>query len=474
MEIVLIIVFGLLGLNIIILVHELGHFIAAKLCGVGVETFSLGWGKKLVGFKLGDTTYQLAMFPIGGYCKLRGELFKPDFTEEDFQKAKTDKGSFLSERLWKKLTIVLMGPFASFIFAILVFGLIDFVRYDIHSSGNRIMLSSDVSGQPGGVVYPAQAAGLESGDEILSINGEKTETFYGISEIIKRTKKGESLALAIRRGSKVSEKTLTPIYDENQDKFIIGITQWIDPVIGTVRADKQGARAGIEKGDRILFMYETPSNPPVPGRISSNGVYTIFIRNAFDYARILDRYPSTVSMYVSRNGKQVPILLDMKYDRDGNPDLGIGFETIALRSPAYGPLESLGMGAKRTWDLLVGIVKGFGRMFAIKINSINDVVAGPVRLTEMLGREAVSGFSLGIGEGMIQYFRFICILSVFISFMNLLPIPALDGGQAVLSGIMAIRKNLSLKFVYRYQLVGFFFMFALILLAVFSDAFYFL
>jgi regulator of sigma E protease len=473
MEIVMIVVFGLLGLNIIILVHELGHFIAAKLCGVGVETFSLGWGKKLVGFTFKGTNYQLAMFPIGGYCKLKGELFKPDFTEEDFQKAKTEKGGFLGEKLWKKLAIVLFGPFASFIFAAIVFAIIVFVRYDIPTAENKIVLSGDVAAFSGNGKLPAETAGLESGDRILSINGTETKTFYDISETIKKTKKGESLSLSIMRADATIKKTLSPIYDQLQDKFIIGITQWIDPVIAKVNEGKAADKAGLQAGDRILFAYETPDQSVVSD-ITSVGLLTIYTRNHFDYLRMFNRHPASVTMYVSRQNERIPLVVNPAYTREGNPDIGIEFKTITLRSPAYNPIESLGMGAVQTWDLLTGIVKGFGKIFLIKVNSIDDVVAGPVRLTKMVGEEAVSGFSQGIGAGFIQYFRFICILSVFISFMNLLPVPALDGGQAVLSIIMFARKNLSLKFVYRYQLVGFFFMAALILLAVSSDAFYFL
>jgi regulator of sigma E protease len=202
-----------------------------------------------------------------------------------------------------------------------------------------------------------------------------------------------------------------------------------------------------------------------------NGTVT---RNTIDINRVLKGTPQRVVMYVLRHEEIVQLTMNLTYDKGGKTDPGFDFASIVVRSPNLGFFGSIARGAEQTVGLIVAIVRGFGMLFSIKITGINDVVAGPVQITMMMGERAVEGFSLGLGEGLIQFIQFINIISVFISFMNLLPIPALDGGQAVLSVILAARKNTSLKFVYRYQLVGFVFIFALIVLAIASDVFKYL
>jgi regulator of sigma E protease len=457
MDLFLKIVFGLLGLNIIIFVHELGHFFAAKACGVGVDTFSIGWGKKLVGFKFHDTMYQLAVLPIGGFCKLKGELFKPDFNEDDFQRAKTEPRSFLAAALWKKIVIVVFGPLASFVFAIIVFAFLHFVGFNIYTAGNRIVLSSEISALAPGRVLPADRADLRTGDRIVSVNGIETRTFYDISEAITKAKKREALTLVVERDGETISKSIAPVFDKDADKYIIGISEWVDPIVGMLDNGKVGKKAGLEIGDRIVAVNETP------------------VANRYEFIRVFAGKPASATIYVSRNDTIVPLTMKLDYSKDKSPDLGIGFTMVVEKSPKLGFFASIGKGGEETLDLIVLIVKSFGKIFSMNnIKGLDDVVAGPVRLTQMVGEEATFGFSFGIAEGFSRFFRFICILSVLISFMNLLPIPALDGGQVVLSVIMGVRKNLSLKFVYRYQLVGFSFMFILLVLAILSDAFHFL
>ncbi|MDR2470738.1 MAG: site-2 protease family protein, partial [Treponema sp.] len=118
------ILLGLLGLGIVVLVHEWGHFIAARLCGIGVEAFSIGWGSPLLKKKIGAVEYRLGMFPLGGYCKMRGE--------NEFQEAWDNKrnavepvpGTFFGAPPWKRIAVAFAGPFCNFIFAVIVLSVI--------------------------------------------------------------------------------------------------------------------------------------------------------------------------------------------------------------------------------------------------------------------------------------------------------------------------------------------------------------
>ena len=107
--------FGILGLGIIVFVHELGHFLAAKAGGIEVEVFSLGWGRRLAGFRRGATLYQVAVFPLGGYCKMKGEMLRGDMSEEKMAALRSEPGSFLAASPWRRILVAVAGPAANFV-----------------------------------------------------------------------------------------------------------------------------------------------------------------------------------------------------------------------------------------------------------------------------------------------------------------------------------------------------------------------
>jgi regulator of sigma E protease len=456
MDIFIMIIFGLLGLNIIILFHELGHFIAAKLCGVGVETFSLGWGKKLVGFKFKGTTYQIAMFPIGGYCKFKNELFKADINEEEFQNAKKEKDSFLGAATWKKALITLSGPFAGLLFAVIVFSFIWLAGFDIRTYDNTIMLSVDAKASEPIQQSPAQAAGLQNEDTIVAINGKSVKTFYDITEMIKKTKKDEMLVLSIKRGNETIEKKVTPRWDDFQMKNIIGITNWSRPEIQMVEKSKPAGIAGLKEGDVIVSANDAD------------------IKNTNDFFKVLSEQKQTIDLTVLRGDAKIQATLKFSRGKEKEGDTGIMFRMTNIRSPNVGIIGSFARGSGDAIDSIVNIYRAIRLMVKIKISGLSDIFAGPVRIINIVGESATTGFNFGIGEGIIIFFRFLCNLSVLVSIMNLLPIPAFDGGQTVLAVIMGIKKDMSLKFMSRYQLVGFVIIFILIVLAVSSDVLYYL
>jgi regulator of sigma E protease len=155
-------------------------------------------------------------------------------------------------------------------------------------------------------------------------------------------------------------------------------------------------------------------------------------------------------------------------------ETGIRFRRLQFRSPKYNLFTAFVRGAEQTVEVLGLIIQSFAILFRVGVEDVSDVVAGPIRITQMVGQQAVSGFSVGFGAGMSNFFNFICLISVLLGFMNLLPIPVLDGGHIILALIMGIKKSMGPRFVMRYQLVGFSIILMLTVLAVFSDIFYFL
>ncbi len=201
-------------LGILVFVHELGHFLLAKKLGVGVLKFSLGFGPRLIGKKIGETVYQIAVFPLGGFVKLIGENPEEEVKEEDRPR------SYSNQPVWKRALIVSAGPFFNFFLSALLFSTINL--FGIPYFPSKI---GEVS--PG---LPAEKSGLIKGDLILSIDGKVVSKWEEVSKII-RSSQGKELRMKIRRGNEVIELTVTPkpstqknLFGEEVQTYIIGIT----------------------------------------------------------------------------------------------------------------------------------------------------------------------------------------------------------------------------------------------------------
>lgn len=201
-------------LGILVFVHELGHFLLAKKLGVGVLTFSLGFGPKILWKKIGETQYQIAAVPLGGFVKLIGE--NPDEEIKEELRAR----SFSNQPIWKRSLIIAAGPFFNFFLAIVLFSAINL--FGIPYSPPKV---GEVN--PG---LPAEAAGLKKGDLILSIDGQDIKKWDDLSRII-RSSQGKELALRVKRNDETLEIKVTPksssvknLFGEEVPTFVIGIT----------------------------------------------------------------------------------------------------------------------------------------------------------------------------------------------------------------------------------------------------------
>ena len=201
-------------LGILVFVHELGHFVFAKKLGVGVLTFSLGFGPRLVGRKMGETEYQISVFPLGGFVKLVGENPGEEIKEEDRGR------SFSAQPVWKRFLIVSAGPFFNFLLAIVFFSTINI--FGVPYFPSKI---GDISPES-----PAAQAGLKKGDLIVSIDGEAVSKWDDLSRII-RSSQGKELQLKIKRDSETLDLKVTPksstqknLFGEEVQIFVIGIT----------------------------------------------------------------------------------------------------------------------------------------------------------------------------------------------------------------------------------------------------------
>lgn len=239
-------------IGILIFVHELGHFLAARMGGVGVLKFSLGFGPKIFGKKIGETEYVLSWIPLGGYVKMLGESGTEELPPED------EKRSFTKQPTWKRLLIVFAGPFFNFILAVVIFAIV--YMYGIPN------LTPVVGPMPADSV--AREAGIISGDKIISINDKKISFWDEIDPIIKESG-GHEVKVVFKRGSEEKTVMIKPklskvknIFGSEETTYLIGISPASNvlAIIGEMQPDSAAKTAGLAAGDKIISINDQKIN----------------------------------------------------------------------------------------------------------------------------------------------------------------------------------------------------------------------
>ncbi|MDR0555253.1 MAG: RIP metalloprotease RseP [Treponema sp.] len=439
------IVLGLLGLGIVVFVHEAGHFIAARLVGIDVEAFSIGWGKAIFKKCIRGVEYRIGMFPIGGYCKMRGENEFREAYEQDVKAIPQIKGTYYGAAPWRRIIVSLAGPLFNLIFAVLVLAVIWGIGFEVTTLDNRIVLASDISG---GERYPADEAGLKTGDRIVRIENRPIANYHDIQETITPNAE-KKLTIAVEREGEILNFQVEPRLDKSTGAGKIGVYFWTDPVVSAVTPGSAAAIAGLLPGDRIL---------------RANGEDFLY---SAALIKVLQEQPAILSLDFERNGQPMKADLVLVYT-ESNVDIGITFQTITYHTPSYSPLGAVVKGAQETWKTLVISLRSLSLLF--RGIDLTQAVAGPVRITYMVGDAAAEGFGQSFGMGISSMASFLSLISITLCIMNLLPLPILDGGMILLFIVEIIKGHpLPPKAIYAFQTVGVALIFGLMLFAVFGD-----
>lgn len=422
------------GLSILVILHELGHFLAARAFGIKVEKFYLffdAWGFKFFSFKVGDTEYGLGWLPLGGYVKIAGMIDESMDVEQMKQPAQD--WEFRSKPAWQRLIVMLGGVTVNVILGIFIFWMLTF------SYGDSYIPNSEA--KHGIVAYDlAKEIGLKSGDKVIAINGKPLEKYSDLwsSEIVL----GSGVLDVFRNNEtikiRIPSDFIEKISDKGRSNYIDDVPRMLS-VIDSVTVGSNAEKAGLKKGDQLLsvgdssvmFMDELKST------LKNNTEKTI----AFKVLRGQDTI--SVSTLVTSEGT-------------------IGFAPkidFALKHVDYGFFEALPIGVNKAWSTLSDNVKGLAKVVKGEVKA-TKAIQGPIGIASIYG----STFNW------YKFWTLTGILSMILAFMNILPIPALDGGHSVFLLIeMAIGRPLSDKFMERAQMVGFFILIGLMVFAFGND-----
>jgi len=406
----------IVALGLLIVVHEYGHYLIARLCGVKVLRFSVGFGRPLVTKTIGkdQTEWVIAAIPFGGYVKMLDEREGP-------VEAREADRAFNRQSVWRRFAIVVAGPVANFLFAIAVYA--GLFMYGLPEA------RPVVGNPPEGSV--AAAAGLHSGDTVRAVDGEAITTWQELRwRVLQSALQRQSLRLELldERGH-LRDATLDlhsfPADDVESDALErVGLRLYrppLEPVIGQVVAGSAAERAGLAAGDRVLradgnpieswdalvALVQARAETPLRLTIERNGV-----------RQDLAVTPSAVSAGQKRIGRI-----------GAAPQIPAAHAERMMIRVQHGLGEALWKGVAKTGDIAIFSLKMLGKMLMGEVSWRH--LSGPVTIADFAGQSAQMGW--------ISYITFLALISISLGVLNLLPIPLLDGGHLMYYAIEVVK-----------------------------------
>ena len=410
-------------LTVVVFIHEMGHFLVARWCGVKVQAFSIGFGREIWGFNdRHGTRWRLAWIPLGGYVKFVDDENGASVPSRDALNRMSDEerqGAFQSKTIGQRAAIVAAGPIANFLLAIVVFaGIYTIVGAPFTSP----KIDEVVAGGP------AEKAGFKPGDVVVAIDGRAIGSLQDMQRIVS-TNAENMLAFEVERGGTRVTLNAAPDRRDQPDGYggsirigDLGIRRVLPPRIVEVVADQPAAHAGMKAGDVIVAINGTPvNNFQTMQQIVSSGA------------------DQALRFEVDRDGKRVTLAVtpagrDRTAENGTTTRVGVigvrggGFETEFRR---LGVGEAVWRGGQETY-FIVARTLGYLRDVVLGKES-PDQVGGVFRIADVSGQVAASGFT--------PLLNLTAILSVSIGLLNLFPIPLLDGGHLMFYLIEAIRRK---------------------------------
>lgn len=406
--------------SVIVVIHELGHFLAARWMGVRVEKFSIGFPPSIFSKKFGDTTFSIGAIPLGGFVKMSGfvdESLDTETTGEDYE--------FNSKPVWRRIIIITAGVIMNLILAVFIMASLNFIE------GERIIPYTTV-----GIVGTdgiSQKIGFQKGDNIISVNGNEVNSWNEMETTV-ISYLGEDITFEVIR----DVQTINLVYmkdwfsEEKAEQLDIG--PLFPPKVGDVSSDMPASKLGLQKGDQIISLAG------------------ISVNDWMEMTEIIRKYPGQEISIEWRRNDQVftDKITPQEFEETTNTDEVIKVGKIGItyyyEHRDVGIFTSIKNGFSNTYGLIVLNIRGIYWVLS-GTKSAKEIIGGPIMIAKMAGDAAQAGWT--------YLWYLIAALNAMLAFFNILPIPALDGGHLfflIIEGIMG--RPLSAKTRVRIQQVG--------------------
>jgi regulator of sigma E protease len=398
-------------LGVLIFVHELGHFLVARLHGVRVLRFSLGFDPKLVRFVRGGTEYSIGIIPLGGFVKLAGE------TVDDQRTGAPDE--FLSKSKWVRFQVYLAGPTMNVLLALVLLTI-------TLSGGADVPLFESAPPIIGKVVAasPAEKVGLRPGDQIVKVDGKETKTWEELEDAV-MPKARRELEIGVLRDGSTLDLHITP--EAKFEVGSLGILPVMRPQLGAL-TDQTGpaARAGLKDGDVLLAVNGQP----------------------MDQKGVIDTIHNSAGRKVTLSIERGGVAQDVEVVPEKRGDvglIGVAVNAFEVRKVHLNVLQAAKLSVQRNWETTATIAATLRGLFQGQ-TPVKQLM-GPVAIAQLSGNAAQLGFR--------YLLDLMAMISLNLGLINLLPVPVMDGGQiAILAFEGVTRRELSLRVKERILMAG--------------------
>lgn len=425
-----------LAILILVFVHELGHFITAKLFKMRVERFSLGFPPRLFGFKYGETDYCVSATPLGGYVKISGMI--DESMDIEHLNAEPQPWEFRSKPVWQRIIVISGGVIFNVILAAVIYSGLNMYYGEVRIPMNQVQGFYVAEGSL------AQEIGFQTGDKIKSVNGKDITYFQDLLNPATITSSDLTFGV-LRNGEFFNLKAPANFLDLLNKKPFFGIEDLVPSKIHEVSKGGPADKAGLQSGDVVIAIDERPIQfwaELYQSIKSSEGVMNLtVVRNGLD----------TLQLAVTPDLETKTIGIRQDFEQ---------FFQIEFVKPGF--FAAIGSGINRSGNVLTGIVNGFTKLFSGDI-SVKDNLGGPVAIANFTKQATDAG-------GVRGFWEITAMLSLTLAVMNILPIPVLDGGHLVFLIYEGItRREPSAKIRMIMQQVGFVLIIGLIIFVTFND-----
>jgi len=418
-------------LGIMILVHELGHYAAAKWFGVRVDVFSLGFGKRLTGFRRGGTDYRISALPLGGYVKMAGE--------NPLESRSGAPDEFMSHPRWQRFVIAIAGPAMNIFLAIALLTGVFMVRYE-----HPLYLE-----QPAVVGWvlensPAAKAGVQQGDRIVRIESEQNPTWEDVMLKLMVSSK-QPVDVALQRGNQILEKSIQPETD-GSDQF--GSIGWLpdEPIIVTeLEPDMPATKAGLKLGDDIVAV---------------NGVPMRSLLSVISFLQQNGGKP--VDVTAVRDGQPLHFTITpVQTEDNGRKAFRLGFHSqpVHVDKLPFAQALSRSLDENKKYSLLI-------------VDLVHKMVEHKVSIKQMEGPIGIARASGDAARqpGWTPLLSLMAMISLNLGIFNLLPIPILDGGMILMLAVETImRRDISMRIKERIYQTAFVFLLLFFVVVIYND-----